>query len=87
MAASEADGQPLRLRVPSGIRWRPYADGVVVRVPTTCEVHVLAPEYEPIFAPGMLLTDAEAEAASGDCLQLPRDVLLHLAELQILEAA
>lgn len=85
MAVSEA--APLRLRVPPGVRWRPYADGVVVRVPATCEVHVLAPEYEPMFAPGMVLTDAVEGDCPDGCLQVPREVLLQLAELKILEAA
>ncbi|MDP1647146.1 MAG: hypothetical protein Q8M01_02955 [Rubrivivax sp.] len=42
------------LRIPWGVRWRSFTDGVVVYVAETCETHLLPPDCSGLFASSAL---------------------------------
>ena len=37
------------MRFSKGVKWRAYRDGIVVYAPSTCETHILEPQFAAFF--------------------------------------
>lgn len=48
-----------------GVKWRSWADGIAVFVPSTCETHVFSPELFSVFQDGLIYFDGSPASADG----------------------
>ena len=83
------------LRIARGVRWREFADGVVVYVGETCETHLLPPDWSSLLEALSTGMDSDDAGNSGGAdlgnarhtalTEFSDSVLRELADLKIFD--